>query len=453
MGHVPDSTRKAAMTAGMLTHLDAGAVIPFGGDRFTTVPADLAAAFQPGDHLHVVQTTGALLHVPAAVRDAVEQQVDAAVAAFERLRAAERGPVHAFYVAFADALADDDVWSRRRRGERGGRRTCGVAGPVDDPPSRVRPYAAGHDRRTARLGGARPERAGERRRLPCRARRLGRRYRHGATRRDRVRVRGAPQRLRRCRRRARHGQHRRPAHRGRRARDGASHRRARAPPRAGELPHARRCRQPRPGPRTLGGMGALQRCAPGARRCARFRLGGDRVEQRRPAERHPRQLPRHRRRLADRRRHGGRSPSVRRRAQFPRSQGVQHPQRRRRGPRASRRVRPADSRRRRRGCRRSRRHRAGPCRQRERVVAAEHRLRPLDRGAARRGSGRRAPCDAARRRPARHRVGMGGHSRAEHRRRRGRRRGRTPLQRLQPAVRRGADLGGRGRPGRGSARP
>ncbi len=112
MGHVPDSTRKAAMTAGTLTHLDAGAVIPFGGDRFTTVPADLAAAFQPGDHLHVVQTTGALLHVPAAVRDAVEQQVDAAVAAFERLRAAECGPVHAFYVAFADALADDDVWSR-----------------------------------------------------------------------------------------------------------------------------------------------------------------------------------------------------------------------------------------------------------------------------------------------------------------------------------------------------
>jgi len=95
-----------------LTALVAGAVIPFGGDRFTTVPAGLAEAFRPGDQLHVVQTTGALLHVPAAVRDAVAQQVDAAVAAFERLRTAGPGPVRDFYVAFADALADDGVWAR-----------------------------------------------------------------------------------------------------------------------------------------------------------------------------------------------------------------------------------------------------------------------------------------------------------------------------------------------------
>lgn len=100
------------MASGDLTHLQEGAVIPFGGDRFTTVPAELAEAFQPGDHLHVVQTTGALLHVPAAVRDAVREQVDAAVAAFEQLRTAGAEPVHAFYAAFADALADDGVWAR-----------------------------------------------------------------------------------------------------------------------------------------------------------------------------------------------------------------------------------------------------------------------------------------------------------------------------------------------------
>ena len=49
-----------------LERLEPGQVIVFGGDRTTTVPADLAAAFSPGDRLVVVQETGALLHVPAA---------------------------------------------------------------------------------------------------------------------------------------------------------------------------------------------------------------------------------------------------------------------------------------------------------------------------------------------------------------------------------------------------
>lgn len=98
------------MTQGHLDQLTAGAIIPFGGDRYTTVPADLAAAFQPGDQLHVVQSTGALLHVPAAVREAVTSQVDAAVDAFAHLAAAPSSAVGTFYTAFADALADDAVW-------------------------------------------------------------------------------------------------------------------------------------------------------------------------------------------------------------------------------------------------------------------------------------------------------------------------------------------------------
>jgi glutamate-5-semialdehyde dehydrogenase len=98
------------MTIAALTSLAEGAVIPFGGDRYTTVPAELAAAFRPGDQLHVVQSTGALLHVPEAVRTAVTAQVDAAVDAFARLRSTAPGAVHDFYTAFADALADDTVW-------------------------------------------------------------------------------------------------------------------------------------------------------------------------------------------------------------------------------------------------------------------------------------------------------------------------------------------------------
>src|SRR5690606_28980650 len=82
--HGPAPRRRTVMTA--LTRLTAGMTIPFGGDRCTTVPAELAEAFRPGDRLHVVQATGDLLHVPAATQEAVTAQVDAAVAAFEALR-------------------------------------------------------------------------------------------------------------------------------------------------------------------------------------------------------------------------------------------------------------------------------------------------------------------------------------------------------------------------------
>ncbi len=49
-----------------LERLEPGQPIVFGGDRVTPVPAELAAAFRPGDRLVVVQETGDLLHVPAA---------------------------------------------------------------------------------------------------------------------------------------------------------------------------------------------------------------------------------------------------------------------------------------------------------------------------------------------------------------------------------------------------
>ena len=49
-----------------LVTLRPGQPIVFGGNRVTTVPAELAAAFTAGDRLLVVQETGDLLHVPAA---------------------------------------------------------------------------------------------------------------------------------------------------------------------------------------------------------------------------------------------------------------------------------------------------------------------------------------------------------------------------------------------------
>ncbi len=88
-----------------LTALAAGTLIPFGGDRFTVVDADLAAGFQGGDSLYVVPESGALLHVPAAVRELVRTCVDDAVAAFAGMRTAAPERARAFFLGFADRLA------------------------------------------------------------------------------------------------------------------------------------------------------------------------------------------------------------------------------------------------------------------------------------------------------------------------------------------------------------
>ncbi|WP_420225478.1 aldehyde dehydrogenase family protein [Pigmentiphaga litoralis] len=93
-----------------LTRLTAGMVIPYGGDRYTTVSDALASAFQPGDRLQVVQRTGALLHIPAAVQHLVEDAVSAAADAFRELPRAAPGAVAAFYDRFADALEDEATW-------------------------------------------------------------------------------------------------------------------------------------------------------------------------------------------------------------------------------------------------------------------------------------------------------------------------------------------------------
>jgi glutamate-5-semialdehyde dehydrogenase len=111
-----------------LTSLTAGTPIVVGGDRVTTVSAELAAAFEPGDALIVVQETGELLHLPASERAAARRAVDAAVAASDAMGAVDDDAIDAFYAAFADHLADDatfapiaaanaaDVEAARRRG-------------------------------------------------------------------------------------------------------------------------------------------------------------------------------------------------------------------------------------------------------------------------------------------------------------------------------------------------
>jgi glutamate-5-semialdehyde dehydrogenase len=99
------------MTAA-LTRLEAGMAVPFGGDRVALVSDDLAARFQAGDRLLVVQDTGDLLHVPAAVQAIASEAIARAHAAFAAMGHVSDHAITAFFQAFAGRLADAEAWGR-----------------------------------------------------------------------------------------------------------------------------------------------------------------------------------------------------------------------------------------------------------------------------------------------------------------------------------------------------
>ena len=94
----------------LLTKLEAGMPIVYGGNRLVTVPEDLAEAFIDGDRLVVVQDTGDLLHIPQAAWSTATDAVDSAVEAFESMANVGDDQITAFYTGFADRLADGDVF-------------------------------------------------------------------------------------------------------------------------------------------------------------------------------------------------------------------------------------------------------------------------------------------------------------------------------------------------------
>lgn len=85
--------------------------IPYGGNRVTTVSAELAAAFAPGDSLIVVQDTGDLLHVPSAEQQIATGAVDRAVDAFGRMGSVTDDQVSEFYERFAALLEDEGTFA------------------------------------------------------------------------------------------------------------------------------------------------------------------------------------------------------------------------------------------------------------------------------------------------------------------------------------------------------
>jgi glutamate-5-semialdehyde dehydrogenase len=93
-----------------LTRLEAGMAVLYGGDKVTHVSPELAEAFQPGDHLIVVQSTGDLLHIPAAAHETATRSIDAAATAFQSFGAITDEQITAFYNEFAARLADDSVF-------------------------------------------------------------------------------------------------------------------------------------------------------------------------------------------------------------------------------------------------------------------------------------------------------------------------------------------------------
>jgi glutamate-5-semialdehyde dehydrogenase len=94
-----------------LTQLTEGQALVFGGNRVTTVPADLAQAFVAGDRLVIVQDTGDLLHIPQPVHRLVVAAVTQAVDGFALLAECTDDQISQFFHCFADAIDDDSVFA------------------------------------------------------------------------------------------------------------------------------------------------------------------------------------------------------------------------------------------------------------------------------------------------------------------------------------------------------
>ncbi len=101
----------SAPASNALTALAPGQPIVYGGDRVTTVPAELADAFAPGDRLVVVQTDGSLLHIPAAEHAIVDRAVEAATVGFAELASCSDEAISDFFERFAGRLDDDAAFA------------------------------------------------------------------------------------------------------------------------------------------------------------------------------------------------------------------------------------------------------------------------------------------------------------------------------------------------------
>jgi len=101
--------------ASALERLEPGQPILFAGNRVVRVSEALAAAFEPGDQLRVVERTGALLHVPRREAEVASAAVGRAAEAFRKMGEVGDDAISAFYEAFAARLESADVWQEIAR--------------------------------------------------------------------------------------------------------------------------------------------------------------------------------------------------------------------------------------------------------------------------------------------------------------------------------------------------
>ena len=95
-----------------LDSLIAGMKIPYGGNKIAVVTDEIASAFENGDRLIVVQTTGDLLHIPSDVWDLSSQAVGNAHSAFLKMGAISDNTISDFYSIFSERLASDDSFRK-----------------------------------------------------------------------------------------------------------------------------------------------------------------------------------------------------------------------------------------------------------------------------------------------------------------------------------------------------
>ncbi|VVM54535.1 Gamma-glutamyl phosphate reductase [Pseudomonas fluorescens] len=94
-----------------LERLVAGTPIPFAGNRVTVVSPELAARFQPGDHLLVEQVSGELLLIPVADQQAATLAIARAESAFRAMSAVSDDAISEFFEHFAQRLEDPQCWA------------------------------------------------------------------------------------------------------------------------------------------------------------------------------------------------------------------------------------------------------------------------------------------------------------------------------------------------------
>jgi glutamate-5-semialdehyde dehydrogenase len=95
-----------------VSSLVAGTRLLCGGDQWIEVPPELAARFQPGDALTVVEATREVLLVPAAERRIAADAVSAAHGAFAAMSAATDQAISRFFECFAANLESDAIWAQ-----------------------------------------------------------------------------------------------------------------------------------------------------------------------------------------------------------------------------------------------------------------------------------------------------------------------------------------------------